>query len=552
MRTGGQLIVDCLEAQGVDRVFCVPGESYLAVLDALHDSSIETIVTRQEGSAAMAAEADGKMTNRPGICFVTRGPGATNAAAGIHIAKQDSTPMIMFVGQIGTRMHGREAFQEVDYRQTFADLAKWAEEIRQPERIPEIIGHAYHVAMSGRPGPVVIALPEDMLRALADIEPGPRIEVAEPAPTGAAIAKLQNMIATAKRPFMVVGGPRWTASAVVKLQSFAERLKLPVGCSFRRQQLFDHLHPNYAGDVGLGINPALKARIAESDLLILLGARFSENPSQGFSLLDIPAPKQTLVQIHSGAEELGRIYTPDLAINATPDAFLDAAAALASGPSASSVETAHAAYRDWTDELPQTPGDVQMGEILAYLRTALPADAIMTNGAGNYAIWINRFWRFRQFGTQLAPTSGSMGYGLPAAIAAKLRHPDRNIVCFAGDGCFQMTGQEFGTAVQYGANVIILVIDNGIYGTIRMHQERDYPGRVSATELKNPDFAALARAYGGHGETVEKTAEFVPAFERARQCGLPAILHIRTDPEAITPSTTISALRNASIRSQDQ
>lgn len=552
MRTGGQLIVDCLEAQGVDRVFCVPGESYLAVLDALHDSPIQAVVARQEGGAAMAAEADGKMTNRPGVCFVTRGPGATNAAAGIHIAKQDSTPMIVFIGQIGTHMHGREAFQEVDYRQTFADLAKWTEEIRQPERIPEIIGHAYHVTMSGRPGPVVIALPEDMLRDSADVMPGPRVEVAEPAPTQAAIAELQNMISTAKRPFLVVGGSRWTASAVGKLQSFAERLNLPVGCSFRRQQLFDHLHPNYAGDVGLGINPALKTRIAESDLLILLGARFSENPSQGFSLLDIPAPKQTLVQVHSGAEELGRIYTPDLAINAAPDAFLDACTELAPAPSENAVETAHTAYRDWTDDLPQTPGDVQMGEILAHLRATLPADAIMTNGAGNYAIWINRFWRFRQFGTQLAPTSGSMGYGLPAAISAKLRQPDREIVCFAGDGCFQMTGQEFGTAVQHGANIIILVVDNGIYGTIRMHQERDYPGRVSATQLLNPDFAALARAYGGHGETVEKTADFVPAFERARKSGVPAILHIKTDPEAITPSTTISALRNASIRSQNQ
>ena len=552
MRTGGQLIVDCLEAQGVDRVFCVPGESYLAVLDALHDSSIQAVVARQEGGAAMAAEADGKMTNRPGICFVTRGPGATNAAAGIHIAKQDSTPMIVFVGQIGTYMHGREAFQEVDYRQTFADLAKWTEEIRQADRIPEIIGHAYHVAMSGRPGPVVIALPEDMLRDRANVRPGPRVEVAEPAPTKAAITELQNMISTAKRPFLVAGGSRWTEAAVGKLQSFAERLNLPVGCSFRRQQLFDHLHPNYAGDVGLGINPSLKARIAETDLLILLGARFSENPSQGFSLLGIPAPKQALVQVHSGAEELGRIYTPDLAINATPDAFLDAAADLQPGPSATPVETAHAAYRDWTDELPQTPGDVQMGEILAHLRASLPSDAIVTNGAGNYAIWINRFWRFRQFGTQLAPTSGSMGYGLPAAVAAKLRHPERDIICFAGDGCFQMTGQEFGTAVQYGANIITLVVDNGIYGTIRMHQERDYPGRVSATLLTNPDFAALARAYGGHGETVERTADFVPAFERARASGVPAILHIKTDPEAITPSTTISALRNTSIRSQDQ
>lgn len=546
MRTGGQLIVDCLEAQGVERVFCVPGESYLAVLDALHDSAIETIVARQEGGAAMSAEADGKMTGRPGVCFVTRGPGATNAAAGVHIAKQDSTPMVLFVGQIGRHMHGRESFQEVDYRQTFGDLAKWTEEIRQPERIPEIIGHAFHVAMSGRPGPVVIALPEDMLRELSDTEAGPLVSVAEPAPTAAAIAELQAMIQTAKQPFLVVGGSRWNESAVAKLQGFSERLNLPVGCSFRRQQLFDHLHPNYAGDVGLGINPALRARIANSDLLILLGARFSENPSQGFSLLDIPAPKQTLVQIHSGPEEIGRIYTPDLGINSTAEAFLDAAEKLVAGPSVSTVDTAHQAYRTWTDDLPNTPGEVQMGEIFAHLRDTLPPEAIMTNGAGNYAIWLNRFWRFRQYGTQLAPTSGSMGYGLPAAIAAKLRHPNRDIICFAGDGCFQMTGQEFGTAVQHRSNVIILIIDNGIYGTIRMHQERDYPGRVSATQLLNPDFAALARAYGGHGETVETTADFIPAFDRARQSNLPAIVHIKTDPEAITPTTTITALRNTS------
>lgn len=543
MKTGGQLIVACLEAQGVDRVFCVPGESYLAVLDALYDSPIATVVARHEGGAAMMAETDGKITGRPGICFVTRGPGAANAAAGVHVAKQDSTPMILFVGQIARRIRGREAFQELDYRQTFAALAKWVDEIDYADRIPEVINHAYHVAMSGRPGPVVLALPEDMLGESADVIPGPRVGAAEPAPTAKAIARLGEMLAAAERPFLILGGSRWDKGAAAEAQRFAERWDLPVGCSFRRQQLFDHLHPNYAGDVGLGINPALRTRIRDSDLVILLGARFSENPSQGFTLLEIPQPKQALAHVHPGAEELGRIYTPALAINATPGAFLEAARALEPVAPTGRAKASHAAYRGWTDGLPATPGAVQMGAVMAHLRETLPANAIMTNGAGNYAIWLHRFWRFREFGSQLAPTSGSMGYGLPAAIAAKLRQPDREVVCFAGDGCFQMTGQEFGTAVQFGANVIVLVIDNGMFGTIRMHQERRYPRRVSATELLNPDFAALARCYGGHGETVAATADFAPAFDRARTCGKPAIVHLRIDPEAIAPTTTIAALR---------
>lgn len=543
MKTGGQLVVECLEKQGVDRVFCVPGESYLAVLDALHDSAIETVVARQEGGAAMMAEADGKMTGRPGICFVTRGPGATNAASGIHVAKQDSTPMIMFVGQIGRRMRGREAFQEVDYRQTFGDLAKWVEEIDHVDRIPEVISHAYHVALSGRPGPVVIALPEDMLVEKCDVEVGPMVDVAEPAPTSKSLAKLSQMLADASNPLLILGGSRWSEEAVRKAEIFAERWGLPVGCSFRRQQLFDHLHPNYAGDVGLGINPALKASIEKSDLVILLGARFSENPSQGFSLFDIPKAKQNLVHIHSGAEELGRIYVPDLAINATPDAFLEEANKLKPLRSVPVVLPENETYKKWTDTLPETPGDVQMGSVVGHLRDVLDDTAILTNGAGNYAIWLHRFWRFRQFGSQLAPTSGSMGYGLPAAVAAKLRNPERDVICFAGDGCFQMTMQEFGTAVQFGANIIVLLIDNGVYGTIRMHQERDYPTRISATDLQNPDFAMLAKAYGGHSETVLVDAEFEPALARARASGRAALIHIKTDPEAITPTTTLSALR---------
>jgi len=548
MKTGGELIVECLEAQGVDRVFCVPGESYLAVLDALHDSAIENVGARQEGGAAMMAEADGKMTGRPGICFVTRGPGATNAASGIHVAKQDSTPMIMFVGQIGRHMRGREAFQEVDYRQTFGDLAKWVEEIDHVDRIPEVISHAWHVAMSGRPGPVILALPEDMLTEnCTGVSAGPYVDVAEPAPTEAASVDLAEMIEAAERPFLVLGGSRWTEDAVADVHGFAENWGLPVGCSFRRQQLFDHLHPNYAGDVGLGINPALKSQIAESDLVILLGARFSENPSQGFSLFNIPKPVQKLVQIHSGAEELGRIYAPDLAINATPGTFLSAMKKMTPKASKSGAEVAHASYRAWTDTLPETPGNVQMATVMAHLRDVLSDNAIMTNGAGNYAIWLHRFWRFRKFGTQLAPTSGSMGYGLPASVAGKLRHPDRSVICFAGDGCYQMTMQEFGTAVQFGANIIVLLIDNGVYGTIRMHQEREYPSRISATDLQNPDFAAIARAYGAYAETVTQSDEFAAAFTRAQASNKPALIHIKTDPEASTPTVTLSALRAAKI-----
>ena len=542
MKTGGQLLIECLEAQGVDRVFCVPGESYLAALDAMHDAKIEVINARQEGGAAMMAEADGKLTGRPGVCFVTRGPGATNAAAGVHVAKQDSTPMVLFVGQIGRRMKGREAFQEVDYRQTFRDLAKWVEEIDHADRIPEIVSHAWHVAMSGRPGPVVLALPEDMLRDEVEAAPAPFVRVAEPAPSPRDIAALAEMLQGAERPVLALGGSRWDEASVAAVHAFAEKHDLPVTVTFRRQGLFDHEHPNYAGDLGLGPNPALKALVAESDLLILLGARMSENPSQGFELLDIPAPQMKLVHIHPGAEELGRIYAPTLAINAAPGAFLEAAEGMPARASDGRAKAAHDAYLGWTGQPPATPGDAEMGPIMSHLRATAP-DAIACNGAGNYAVWVHRFWRFRRYGQQLAPTSGSMGYGLPAAVAAKLRRPEQEVICFAGDGCFQMTGQEFGALAQYDLPVIVILVDNAIYGTIRMHQERDYPVRVVGTDLKNPDFAALARAYGGHGETVEKTEEFTGALERARASGKPAIIHVKTSPEALSPTLTISGLR---------
>ncbi len=542
MRTGGEILIDCLEAQGVDRVFCVPGESYLAVLDGLYGRNIEVINARQEGGAAMMAEADGKLTGRPGIAFVTRGPGATNAAAGVHVAKQDSTPMILFVGQIGRRMKGREAFQEVDYRQTFRDLAKWVEEIDHADRIPEVLSHAFHVAMSGRPGPVVLALPEDMLKDRTEAAPGPRVAVASPAPAAAEVARFAEMFAAAERPFLLLGGSRWDEAARDAARAFAERHDLPASVTFRRQGLFDHEHPNYGGELGIGPNPKLKKRIEESDLLILVGGRLSEMPSQGFSLLKMPAPQMPLVHVHPGAEEIGRIYAPALGVNAAPGAFFEAVAGLPARKKTGAAAEAHEAYLAWSGQPPATPGAAEMGPIMSHLRAVAP-EAVLTNGAGNYATWGHRFWRFRDLRQQLAPTSGSMGYGLPAAVAAKARMPEKEVLCFAGDGCFQMTGQEFGALAQYGLNVIVLLVDNSSYGTIRMHQERDYPGRVSATKLVNPDFAALARAYGGHGETVGKTEDFPEAFARARESGKPAIIHILTDVEAITPTTTLTALR---------
>ncbi|MCX5478800.1 thiamine pyrophosphate-binding protein [Kaistia geumhonensis] len=547
-RTGGQLIVDMLAANGVDRVFTVPGESFLAVLDALADSAIDIVNARHEGGAAIMAEADGKLTGRPGIAIVTRGPGATNAAAGLHIARQDSTPMILLVGQIARGHREREAFQEIDYRRMFGEVAKWVVEIDSADRIPELLSRAFHVATSGRPGPVVLALPEDMLREQAAATLPPAFEPVETYPGLTQTAQLQKLLWAAERPFVIAGGSRWSDKAVGSLRRFAERFDLPVGVSFRRQGLFDHEHPNYAGDIGLGINPALAARIRNADLLLLVGGRMSEVPSSGYTLIESPEPKQKLVHVHASAEELGRVYRPTLAINATPNGFA-AQLEVVHPPVAirwgEETRAANAAYRAWSDPAPRAVAGVEIGAMIRALRAALPEDAIVSNGAGNYAGWLHRYFRFRGPGTQLAPTSGSMGYGLPAAIAAKLRHPERMVVALAGDGCFQMTGQEFASAAQEGAAVIAIVVDNGMYGTIRAHQERAYPGRVSATALKNPDFAALASAYGGHGETVERTEDFAAAFARAAASGLPSILHVKSDPEAISPTATISGLRAA-------
>lgn len=546
MKTGGQLIVDALVANGVKRVACVPGESYLAVLDALHDTDIDVLVCRQEGGAAMMADCWGRLTGEPGICMVTRGPGATNASAGLHIARQDSIPMILFIGQVQRDAREREAFQEVEYRRAFTEVAKWVAEIDDARRIPEFVTRAFAIATSGRPGPVVLALPEDMLRDAVEAVDTKAYMPVEAHPGPRQMAELAALLEKAERPLVILGGTRWSQESVADVTAFAERWSLPVSCSFRRQMLFDHLHPNYAGDSGIGINPALGKEIREADLVLLLGGRYSEMPSSTYSLLQSPYPQQTLVHVYPDPSELGRVYRPDLAICAAPDDFvaaLDSLAPKAVPGWAARTAAMHEAYLKWSTPPMTGPGDVQMGPIMAWIEENTPEDTIFTNGAGNYATWVHRFHRFRRFATQAAPTSGSMGYGLPAAVAAKQLFPGREVVCFAGDGCFMMHGQEFATAVRYGLPIITVVVNNGIYGTIRMHQEREYPGRVSATDLTNPDFAALAVAYGGHGETVEKTEDFAPAFLRARASGKPAIIEVKLDPEAITPMRTLSDIR---------
>lgn len=546
---GGHILVDQLAAHGVRHVFCVPGESYLAVLDGLHDHEINVTVCRQEGGAAMMADAHGKLTGEPGICMVTRGPGAANALAGIHIASQDSTPLILFVGQIERGMREREAFQEMDYRAVFGTQAKWVTEIDQVERIPELVSRAFHVATSGRPGPVVIALPEDMLTDTAQVPDTPRYRVTDTLPMPGQMQAIAERLSQARQPVAILGGSTWNAEAVTQFEAFASRWQLPVAVQFRRQMLFSTRHPSFIGDVGLGGNPKLMQFIRDSDFILMLGGRFSEIPSQSYTLLDIPVPQQHFVHVHPDPSELNRVYVADEAVNVSARAFCHALADLAppAAPAAwaGALEAMRASYLKWSDPSGIThPGTLQMGPIMAHLNEVLPEDAIMCNGAGNYATWLHRFRRFTRYGTQLAPTSGSMGYGLPAAVGAKRTFPERTVVCFAGDGCFMMHGQEFATAVQYGLPIVVLVIDNGMYGTIRMHQERHYPGRISATALRNPDFAAYARAFGGHGERVERTEEFAPALARALESGKPAILHCLIDPEAITPSQTLSGIRS--------
>ncbi len=537
MRHGGQVLIDQLKIQGVERVFCVPGESYLAALDGLYDSGIETVIGRQEGGVAMMAEAHGKLTGAPGIAFVTRGPGATNASAGVHVASQDSTPMILFIGQVASDQKDREAFQEIDYGQMFGSMAKWVAQIDRTDRIVEYVSRAFHIAQSGRPGPVVLALPEDMLSAFSEGGDAPKAHGVALAASGADAIKIAARLQAAERPLVIVGGGVWSAKAAADMARFATRFELPVGTAFRRQDYFDNRHPHYAGDVGIGINPALADKVKQADVILALGTRLGEITSGGYGLFDIPKPKQRLIHVYPDATELGRIYHADQSVACSP---VDMARALAElepddDPLRDSTwrQGLHQAYCAWG--APQhSVGDVKMEQIIGHVNQVLPETAIVTNGAGNYAAWLHRYFDYKTYGSQLAPTSGSMGYGLPAAVAAKLAHRNRDVICFAGDGCFQMTMQEFGTAAQYGANIVVIISNNGIYGTIRMHQEQHYPGRVSGTVMHNPKFAALAQSYGGHGEVVRKTDEFPAAFERARTSNLPAIIELITDPRALS------------------
>jgi len=547
-RHGGRILADALVAQGVKMAFGVPGESYLPVLDGLHDlqDRLAFIVCRQEGGASYMAEAYGKLTGEPGVLFVTRGPGATNGAIGVHTGFQDSTPMVVFIGQVGNEFAEREAFQEIDYRRMYGQMAKWVAQVDRVERIPEYVSRAFHTAMSGRPGPVVLALPEDTLFAQAAVADVPRHHVVRPSPAASDMQQAKQLLEKAQRPFVLVGGGGWDRETALKLQKWAEAAGLPVGNSFRCQDLFDNRSPSYAGDVGIGLNPKLAQRVREADVLLVIGARLGEMTTGGYTLVEAPVPKQTLVHVHAGAEELGRVYRPALAINSGMAQFVSALEKMVLKKSAT---TAHEEYLEWSKPQPM-PGKLHYGEVIRWLSERLPEDTIVAGGAGNFAGWLHRHFRYKGFRTQLGSTNGSMGYGLPAAVAAKLARPDRPVLAICGDGDFLMNGQEFATAVQYGAAFVALVVNNGKYGTIRMHQEREYPGRVFGTELRNPDFAAYARAFGGHGEIVERTEDFAPAFERAWAAGKPALLELRIDPDAITPATTLSAIREKAQKSR--
>jgi acetolactate synthase-1/2/3 large subunit len=558
-RPAGHVLVEALIEQGVDTVFGVPGESYLAVLDGLyeHRERIRFIACRQEGGAAFMAEAQGKLSGRPGICFVTRGPGATNASIGLHTAFQDSTPMILFIGQVASDQRDREAFQEVDYRQMFGPgtlgFAKWVAEIHDPARLPEYVARAFHVAMQGRPGPVVLVLPEDMLTGLTDVPVLPRVEPALAWPAPGALREVRTMLLAAQRPLVIVGGSGWDAAACDAMQRFAEGWNLPVGCAFRFQDLFDNRHRNYAGDVGIGINPRLAQRVAEADLILAVGARLGEMTTGGYMLLKAPQPKQKLIHIHAGPEELGRVYAADLMLQAAMACAAKALETLAPPPELPWAEWTAAAHADYEANLVPTPVEpLDMAEVVKTIQRLAPADSVLTNGAGNYSGWLHRYYRYpalQQGGrTQLAPTSGAMGYGVPAAVAAALLYPDRTAINIAGDGDFLMTGQELATATGYGAGrgagkLIVIVVDNGTYGTIRMHQEREYPGRVSGSDLFNPDFAALARAHGWAAGRVTTTAEFEPAFAAALAAEQPTLLHLKLDPDVSTSRTTLTAIR---------
>jgi acetolactate synthase-1/2/3 large subunit len=552
MRSGGEILVASLLAQRATHAFGVPGESYLAVLDALHDVAdrLRFVVCRHEGGAAYMAEAYGKLTGRPGLAFVTRGPGASNATIGIHTAKQDSSPLVVFVGQAGTDTLDRESFQEIDYRRMYAGVAKWAAQVDRVERIPEYVAHAYRLALSGRPGPVVLALPEDVLTARADVADAPYVDAVAAAPAPADLAAAERLLRDARRPFVIVGGSRWDDSAREALARFAETTGIPVGTAFRHQDLVDNRDRNYAGDVGIGIDPRLSARVRDADVLLVVGERLGETTTSGYTLLDVPVPRQALVHVHPDPSELGRVYQPRVAIAATPGAFLEVidAAPLRARSRELSAQ-AHADYEAWRSAR-AVPGAVDLWRVVEWLDERLPRDAVLSNGAGNHATWVHRIFRYGGGRRQLAPYSGAMGYGVPSAITAKLLYPERVVVSWNGDGCFLMNGQELATAIQYDIRVVFVVLDNGMYGTIRMHQERAYPARVSGTGLVNPDFAQLARAYGAHGETVLSTGQFGPAFERALASGRPSLIHVKVDPQALTMNASLDALRAQGLAKQ--
>jgi acetolactate synthase I/II/III large subunit len=551
-REGGRLLVDQLVVQGADLAFTVPGESFLPVLDGFYDvrDKVKLVVCRHESGAANMAEAYGKLTNRPGLCFVTRGPGATQAAVGVHTAMQDSTPMILFIGDVGSDFRDREAFQEVDFAAMFAPLAKWAARIDDVARIPEYVARAHQTAMSGRRGPVVLALPEDMLSKKAEAGDARRHAPSIAHPGRENMERFHQLLAAAQRPLVILGGTGWSREACNDMQRFAEANQLPVSCAFRFQDLFDNRHPNYVGDVGIGINPALAERVRRADLLLVAGARLGEMTTSGYTLLESPVPRQKLVHVHPGAEELGRVFQPELGILSDMAPFARSVAAMEpiAGPAwKGAAAEARADLEAWGARR-EIPGRVQMWDVVDWLNRHMPEDTIYTNGAGNFATWLHRFHRYTGFRTQIAPTSGAMGYGVPAAIAAKLARPERPVVCFAGDGDFLMAGSELATAVQYNAPIVVIIVNNGIYGTIRMHQEKHYPGRVIGTDIRNPDFAAYARSFGAVGEVVEDTAQFAPAMERCLASGKPAVIEIRIDPQAITPNTTLDKIRAAASK----
>lgn len=552
LRSGGQVLVDQLRIHGVDTIFCVPGESYLTVIDALHDAQneIKTIACRQEGGATNMAEAYGKLTGRPGVAMVTRGPGACNGSIGAHTAMQDSTPMVIFIGQVARDQEYREAFQEVDYHKFYGAICKEVIQIDHADRVPELVSQAFHVAASGRPGPVAVSIPEDMQRDMVDVDDARPFQTVRPEFGPKALGAFRGQLASAERPLMILGGAGWSEQACADIRTFSEANAIPVAASFRCQDLFDNTHANYAGELGTSASPKLAQRLKDADLLIVVGSRLGEMTSGGYSLVNIPVPQQKLIHVYLEASELGRVYEPDLAIVASMESFSAALRDMEAVPYGKWVEWTRQANQDYVDNLSPSleMGGVDMHEVMNVINETLPDNAIITTDAGNFSGWAQRFYRYRKFRTQLGPTSGAMGYSIPAAVSARLTRPDQPVVCFVGDGGAMMSGQEVATAVQYGSDPIILVINNGSYGTIRMHQERDYPDRTLATGLVNPDFAKWAESFGAYGAVVEKTEEFEPIFKQAMEAGRISVIEIRVDLETITTRTTMSKIRGSGAK----